>query len=86
MASVVETFKEKGANLYDPSVTQQLQMQFASVANDVGEKALEKMGITQDLFESSIKKHASDPEVGQALGMFQMKQQQEIAALGVPPM
>lgn len=86
MASIVESFKEKGLNLYDPMVAQQLQMQFAAVANDAGEKALGNIGITQDVFRSSIEKHANDPEVGRALGMLQMKQQQELMALGVPAM
>lgn len=83
MGSVVESFKEKGANLYDPSVGQQLQLQFANVANDAGEKALENMGISQNTFRSSIERHATDPEVGRALAMLQMKQQQELAAMGV---
>ena len=86
MASVVKSFKEKGANLYDPSVAQQLQLQFANAANDAGEKALENIGISQNTFRSSIEKHASDPEVGRALAMLQMKQQQELAAMGVPSM
>merc|ERR1712087_20905 len=86
MAGVVESFKEKGKNMYDPSVLQQLQMQFASVANDAGEKALTDIGITQDSFRASIEKHANDAEVGRTLAMLQMKQQQELMKMGVPSM
>lgn len=86
MTSIVVSFKEKGANLHDPSVAQELQMQFAAVANEAGERALEKMGIDQDVFRSSIEKHANDAEVGRALAMFQLKQQQELMAIGVPAM
>lgn len=86
MVSVVQAFKDQGANLYDPSVAQQLQLQFAKVANQAGEKALENMGISQDLFRQSIEKHANNPEVGRVLSMLQMKQQKDLVAMGVPAM
>ena len=86
MGSIVKQFKSEGKDLKDPSVAQQLQMEFASVANDAGEKALEKMGIGMDSFKTCIDKHSSDPQVGRSLAMLQMKQQQELIALGVPTM
>jgi len=86
MCTVVEKFKEKGSNLHDRAVVQQIQMQFASAANDAGEKALENIGITQDTFKKSVEKHASDPEVGRKLATLQMKQQKELIAMGLPAM
>lgn len=86
MAAVVQTYKDKGANLFDPTVAQQLQMEFGKEANDAGEKALTNMGVTQDVFKRSIEKHANNPEVARALAMLQMKQQQALMAMGVPAM
>lgn len=79
MGEIVQKFKEKGMSLNDPAIVQQLQMQFAAVANEAGEKALdEKMGISTSVFQASIQKHANDPQVGRALAMLQMKQQQDL--------
>lgn len=86
MSSIVKSFKDEGKNLRDPAIAQQLQMQFAQRANDAGESALEKLGVTLDVFKAAIDKHSSDPEVGRALAMLQMKQQQELVAAGVPAM
>ena len=63
-----------------------LQMEFAGSANEAGEEALEKEGITLDTFRAAIEKHSSSPAVGRTLTMLQMKQQQELMALGVPSM
>lgn len=86
MGEIVVKFKMEGRDLMDPNVAQQLQMEFAGVANDAGEKALERIGISMDSFKAAIEKHSSDPEVGRSLAMLQMKQQQELMALGVPTM
>lgn len=86
MGEIVMKFKMEGRDLMDPNVAQQLQMEFAGVANDAGEMALEKMGVSMDSFKAAIEKHSSDPEVGRSLAMLQMKQQQELMALGVPTM
>lgn len=86
MSSIVKSFKDEGKDLRDPAIAQQLQMQFAQRANDAGESALEKLGVTLDVFKAAIDKHSSDPEVGRALAMLQMKQQQELVAAGVPTM
>jgi hypothetical protein len=59
-------------------------MEFAGSANEAGEEALEKEGITLDTFRAAIEKHSSSPAVGRTLTMLQMKQQQELMALGVP--
>ncbi len=86
MGNIVKKYKAEGKNFRDPMVAQKLQMEFASVANDAGESALENEGVTLDVFKASIEKYQSDPEVGRSLAMLQMKQQQELAALGVPTM
>jgi hypothetical protein len=86
MSSIVKSFKDEGKDLRDPAIAQQLQMQFSQRANDAGESALEKLGVTLDVFKAAIDKHSSDPEVGRALAMLQMKQQQELVAAGVPTM
>ena len=61
-------------------------VEFASNANEAGEAALEKEGITLETFRAAIEKYSSSPEVGRTLTMLQMKQQQELMALGVPAM
>ena len=86
MGSTVKQFKDDGKDLNDRAVVQQLHMKFASVANDAGEAALEQMDVTLSSFKSSIEKYSSDPQVGQALAMLQMKQQQQMMAMGVPSM
>jgi hypothetical protein len=83
MGDLVARFKEDGKDLRDPQVAQQLQMEFSSVANDKGEEALKELGISQLQFQKSIEANASDPQVGRALAMLQMKQQQALASLGV---
>lgn len=84
MGELVQGMKQDGKNLRDPSIAQELQMQFASVANDKGEEALESMGITQAQFQKSIEKNAENPMVGRSLAMLQMKQQQTLMSMGVP--
>lgn len=84
MGDLVQTLKKEGKNLRDPSIAQELQMQFASVANDKGEEALKSMGITQSQFQKSIEANASNPMVGRSLAMLQMKQQQTLMNMGVP--
>lgn len=84
MGDLVQGFKSQGKNLGDPSVAQDLHMQFASVANDKGEDALKSMGITLPQFQKSIEANAANPTVGRSLAMLQMKQQQALIAMGVP--
>eukprot|EP00531_Pseudo-nitzschia_arenysensis_P004687 CAMPEP_0116133996 /NCGR_PEP_ID=MMETSP0329-20121206/10411_1 /TAXON_ID=697910 /ORGANISM="Pseudo-nitzschia arenysensis, Strain B593" /LENGTH=281 /DNA_ID=CAMNT_0003628679 /DNA_START=89 /DNA_END=937 /DNA_ORIENTATION=+ len=84
MGDLVQTFKQEGKNLRDPSVAQQLQMEFSSVANDKGEEALKELGISQMQFQKSIEANASVPAVGRSLAMMQMKQQQALIGMGVP--
>ena len=86
MSAIVKRLKDEGKDLRNPSVAQQLQMEFAGSANEAGEEALEKEGITLDTFRAAIEKHSSSPAVGRTLTMLQMKQQQELMALGVPSM
>ena len=86
MRGLVDKFKGEGKDIRQPAVAQRLQMEFASIANEAGEKALEQMGIGLKQFQSSIEKNASNPQIGRALGMLQMKQQQELVNMGVIPM
>jgi hypothetical protein len=84
MSELVQSLKSDGKNLKDPSVAQELHMQFASVANDKGEEALQGLGITLAQFQKSIEANASNPMVGRSLAMMQMKQQQALMSMGVP--
>jgi len=84
MSSVVEELKKQGLNLNEKGVIEKLNMEFASKANNVGEEALDKIGVTIDGFESSIRRYSQDREVCQKLAMLQMKQQQEFMAMGIP--
>jgi hypothetical protein len=82
MREIVEAFKEQGKNLQDAGVQQELNMLFAQQASDAGETALEQQGVTLEQFEASIKAHANTPAVARALSMLQMKQQQDLMAIG----
>lgn len=84
MRELVQNFKAEGKDLRNPSVAQELQMEFSGVANDAGEAALTKMDISLVQFQKSIEANASNPNVGRSLAMLQMKQQQELLAMGVP--
>jgi len=87
MRDIVQNLKDGGANLADPMVLNQMQMEFASVANDKGEQELkDKMGVSLDEFRSSIEKYGEDPEVARTLALLQMRQQQDLASLGVAAM
>lgn len=81
MRSIVNQYKEQGKNLQDQNVQQQLNLDFAQTANDAGEKALLSEGVTMNQFEASIKSHSNNPTVGRALGMLQMKQQQDLMSI-----
>lgn len=86
MRALVEQFKAQGLDVGDPTVSQKLQMQFAAVANEAGDEALKgKLGIDDAVFKRSLEKHSSSPDVGRALAMLQMKQQQEMMAMGISP-
>ncbi len=84
MAELVDGYKKEGKNLRDPSVAQDLQMDFSSVANDKGEDALKGIGVGLSQFQKSIEANASNPQVGRSLAMMQMKQQQAMMSMGVP--
>jgi hypothetical protein len=81
MKDLVGHYKSEGKDLRHPTVQQQLNMDFAREANDAGEDALEQIGVSQNQFEASVKSHADNANVGRALGMLQMKQQQDLMAL-----
>eukprot|EP00555_Chaetoceros_dichaeta_P002017 CAMPEP_0198249736 /NCGR_PEP_ID=MMETSP1447-20131203/1156_1 /TAXON_ID=420782 /ORGANISM="Chaetoceros dichaeta, Strain CCMP1751" /LENGTH=276 /DNA_ID=CAMNT_0043934429 /DNA_START=28 /DNA_END=858 /DNA_ORIENTATION=+ len=86
MRAVAQKFEKEGLNMKDPAVAQKLQMEFAAVANDIGEAALKDRGVTLDSFKASIEKHQEDPEVGKLLEHLKMKQMQEMSAFGVQAM
>lgn len=84
MKVLVEKYNDEGKDLKSPAVAQQLNMEFSASANDAGAAALAELGSNPNHFQKSIEVHASKPQVGRALQMLQMKQQQELMALGVP--
>jgi hypothetical protein len=85
MIETAKSWKESGKDLKDPLVAQQFQLEASTDANEAGEEKMEsEMGIKMADFRSAIDKHSRIPAVGQTLGMLQMKQQQQLAAGGVP--
>lgn len=74
-------YKAEGLNLKEHSVQQKLNMEFAEKANEAGEAVLHSEGTSMKQFEESVRAYSNDPAVGRALGMMQMKQQQELVAL-----
>jgi hypothetical protein len=83
MRTLVTRYKAEGRNLQDEMVQQALNMEFAQGASDAGESALAAEGVTLSQFESSVKVHSGNPVVGRSLAMLQMKQQQDLMAIGV---
>jgi len=86
MENLVNKLKAEGKNPQDLAVAKELQMEFSAVANDKGEEALQTLGIKLNQFQKSIEANAQNPTVARSLAMLQMKQQQELAALGAMPM
>ena len=86
MGNIVAEAKTAGKNLNDAAVAQSIQMEFAEKVNDAGEEALKGLGLSTDDFKAAIEKYSSDPQVGRHLQMLQIKQQQELMAMGVPTM
>lgn len=84
MGELVKGLKAEGKDLRNPTVAQELHMQFASIANEKGEEALKAMGISLSQFQKSIEANAQNPTVGRSLAMLQMKQQKDLADMGVP--
>lgn len=83
MGELVQGMKQQGKNLREPAAAHELQMQFASIANDAGEEALKSVGVTQAQFQKSIEANAQNPMVGRSLAMLQMKQQEAMMGMGV---
>ena len=83
MRGLVEEYKEEGKDLNSPAVAQQLHMEFSTAADDAGSDALKTLGCTKQQFQKSIEAHASKPQIGRALSMLQMKQQQELMSMGI---
>jgi len=71
---VAQKFEREGLSLKNPAVAQQFQMEFGACANDAGEDALKKSGVTLDGFKASIEKHQEDPDVGRLLEHLKNKQ------------
>jgi hypothetical protein len=84
MVVLVDGFKAQGKDLKQTANAQDLHMQFAGVANEKGEQALQTVGVTLAQFQKSIEANASDPNVGRSLGMMQMKQKKALMSMGVP--
>lgn len=86
MRVLIQRYKEEGKDLNSPEVAQQLNMEFSSAANEAGDMALGQKGFTLNQFQKSVEAHAGVPQVGRALQMLQMKNQQEMMAMGIPGM
>lgn len=85
MIEIAKSWKKSGKDLKDPEVAKQFQLEACTDANEAGEEKLEsEMGVRMADFRSAIDKHSRIPHVGQRLGILQMKQQQQLAAAGVP--
>lgn len=84
MLEMAQAYKEEGKDLSNPQFAQQYHMEAASDANEVAEAKLKESGVTMSEFRSAIDKHSRIPSIGQAIGMLQMKQQQELMAAGIP--
>lgn len=83
MRGLVQKYKDEGKDLNSPAVAQQLHMEFSTVADDAGGDSLKKLGCTKQQFQKSIEAHATKPQIGRALSMLQMKQQQELMSMGI---
>jgi len=83
MRGLVQRYKEEGRDMNSPGVGQQLQMEFSTVADAAGDVALKNLGLSKQQFQKSIEAHASKPQIGRALQMLQMKQQQELMSMGI---
>lgn len=87
MIQLAQSWQASGKDLKDPQVAKQFQLEACTDANEVGEARMEnEMGVRMADFRSAIDKHNRIPAVGQTLGMLQMKQQQQLAAAGLPMM
>lgn len=86
---VAQKFEREGMSMTNPAVAQKFQMEFAACANDAGEDALKKKGVTLDCFKASIEKHQEDPDVGRLLDHLKNKQMEvmgEYIGQGMMPM
>lgn len=86
---VGQKFEKEGMSMTNPAVAQKFQMEFAACANDAGEDALKKKGVTLDSFKASIEKHQEDPDVGMLLEHLKNKQVEVISEFigqGMMPM
>jgi hypothetical protein len=82
MKQLVAEYQRNGKDLKNPMIQQELNMEFSMKISDVGEDALRHhMNMSLSQFEYHIKAHSGNPTVGQALGMLQIKQQQDLMSL-----
>lgn len=81
MRSIVNQYKMLGKDLKNPLIQQELNMEFSMKVNDAGEDSLRTINVSMNQFENSVKIHANNPLVGQALQMLQMKQQQDMMSM-----
>ncbi len=86
MGAIVAEAKAEGKDLRSPAVAQEMQIKFAEQVTEAGEEALKGEGLSMDDFKAAVEKYAADPQVGRTLQMLQLKQQQELMAMGVPTM
>ncbi|KAI2510211.1 hypothetical protein MHU86_4243 [Fragilaria crotonensis] len=85
MKQISAEFQAEGKNLQDPTVAMAFQQQFATLANDAGDEALETMGLTMKDFQASVEANSQDPQVARSLTMLQMQQQKDLMEIGLVP-
>jgi hypothetical protein len=79
-AELVQQYQADGRDTTEAATQQALQRDFGAAMSqqDAGEAALEMEDVSMKCFEKSVAAHQNNPVVGRALGMMQMKQQQDI--------
>jgi hypothetical protein len=85
MKQVASEFQSEGKDLQNPSVANAFQQKFASLANDAGDQALERIGLTLKDFQASVESNSQNPQVARSLTMLQVQQQRELMELGLMP-
>lgn len=81
--SVVLKFQNNGHNMQSPSVQQELNMAAGTIGAQLAEEALQNMNVTQVQFEASVKAHSDNEDVARAITMLNLKQRQELQAIGL---
>jgi hypothetical protein len=79
MRRLIQEYETQGKDLQNPTIQQQLNLDFGAQANEAGEASLQELGYSQAQFEASVAVHKNNSDVARALTMLSMQQQQEFA-------